>query len=134
MIHLKRKALVWVTILVFSSIFSSTAAQFTGSLSGGFASKDSKNMVIGIEDVLADSTTQFKIWPNPCLDYFNIYSDLYLELSCIAPDGKIILDKIQLMPQEVFTLNSSMLNKGINILNFRDIKHKSNHLFTLIKY
>lgn len=134
MTYLKRKTLVWVTILVFSCIFSSTAAQFTGSLSGGFASKDSKITAIGLEEVLANSSTQFRIWPNPCSDYFSIYSDSYSELSGIAPDGKIILDKIQLMPQEVFTLNSSMLNKGINIINFKDIKHNSNHLFTLIKF
>lgn len=133
MTYQKRKTLIWVTILFFSSICNSSSAQYTGSLSGGFASRDSRIAVIGIEEASTDSSAHFKIWPNPCSDYFSIYCDSYLELSGIAPDGKLILDKIQLMPQEVLTFNSSILNKGITILNFRDIKNKYNHFFTLIK-
>lgn len=125
--------MIWVTILFFSSICNSSSTQYTGSLSGGFASRDSRIAVIGIEEASTDSSAHFKIWPNPCSDYFSIYCDSYLELSGIAPDGKLILDKIQLMPQEVLTFNSSILNKGITILNFRDIKNKYNHFFTLIK-
>lgn len=128
-----KKALANVTLLFFTCICNSTSAQFTGSLSGGFASRDSRITEIAIEEVLTDSLAQFKIWPNPCSDYFSIYCDSYLELSGIAPDGKLILDKIQLMPQEVLTFNSSILNKGITILNFRDIKNKYKYFFTLIK-
>ena len=134
MTYKKRKTLLWLIILFFSSIFSSVSAQFTGSLSGGFASRDSRIAVIGIEEASTDSSAHFKIWPNPCSDYFSIYCDSYLELSGIAPDGKLILDKIQLMPQEVLTFNSSILNKGTYILNFKNIKNNTNYCFTLIKY
>lgn len=126
--------MVWLKILFFSSIFSSVSAQFTGSLSRGFASKDSKNTAIGVEEDLEDSLLQLKIWPNPCLDYFTICSDSYLELSGFATNGKLILNNIYLIPKQTITFSSAVLNKGTYILNFKNIKNNTNYCFTLIKY
>jgi hypothetical protein len=129
-----KKALANVTLLFFTCICNSTSAQFTGSLSGGFASRDSRITEIAIEEVLTDSLAQFKIWPNPCSDYFTISSDSYLELSGIATDGKMFLNNIYLIPKQTITFSSAVLNKGTNILNFKNIKKNTNYCFTLIKY